>query len=849
MRGREHYCLSRARRSWTLRVIRSLLVFGLLVFGLTESDLLRADLQMARVASSNNFPPVNVLDNNNNLTGFGVELSDAVFAEIGLRVSRRHSSSWVQVQDWLQSNSVDVIHDVGYLRERDETMDFSSPILEMRETIFVRNRQQGIDSLKDLDGKTVACVKNHISHLYLKNYPGIKCKIVDTPLAGLYELIRGEVDAYIYPDAIVYYYLQELGLERKVKVAGKSLRTLWWGMAVRSGNRELLERINQGIARTKDSGRYQEIYQKWFGRAPFSGYSREQYFSALGIAVAVTLPLGIIMALLFYNRRLRRARDELTEAIMELRRTRVDLNEASGQLQELAAMIPGALYQVVVKSDGSSQLTFITDGVTRLTGLPPATMIEQSELGRSAIYIDDQMLVEQTLLEHTRTGEDWSFDFRYTNVLTGKVSWARTTATAHTNEHGETVWNGILLDISELKSAQIKLKSAYDEMERIVERRTQQLYEANERLREEVRIRKQAEREATDNAQRTRAIVDSTLDAIITIDSQGIIQSANQTTVTMFGYEMNELLGSSIHIFMESDFAGHHDRFIKDYHDSGVSEIMRNSLEIKMVTKSGNKIPVEITVTEMSLDDGVNFVGVIKDIRERKRIEKMKDEFISSVSHELRTPLTSIQGALGIIKGGLVGEVPEEWSELLRIADNNSVRLGKLVNDILDIEKLELGKIRFTFNKEDIVEVVGRAIADNAMYADVHGVGVSFEPAVEHAMVNLDAERFGQALANLLSNAVKFSKTGTMVRVSVACIDEKVRISVSDKGPGISEAFRSRVFQKFAQADEVSASGIGGTGLGLSIVKAIVEKHGGQVGFDSEVGKGATFYIELKQVD
>ncbi|MCK4710611.1 MAG: transporter substrate-binding domain-containing protein [Gammaproteobacteria bacterium] len=158
-----------------------------------------ADNRVLTVASSNNFPPINVLNNEGRLTGFGRDISDAVLQEMGVEVKRQHSGIWSEVLDWLATGQADLIHDTGYTPEREAYMDFTAPIIEMPEVIFVQPNRLNINNFDSLKGLTVACVRNHITHIYLKRFPEINCHLVNKPVEGLYSLIAGDVDAFIYP--------------------------------------------------------------------------------------------------------------------------------------------------------------------------------------------------------------------------------------------------------------------------------------------------------------------------------------------------------------------------------------------------------------------------------------------------------------------------------------------------------------------------------------------------------------------------------------------------------------------------------------------------------------------------
>ena len=237
----------------------------------------------------------------------------------------------------------------------------------------------------------------------------------------------------------------------------------------------------------------------------------------------------------------------------------------------------------------------------------------------------------------------------------------------------------------------------------------------------------------------------------------------------------------------------------------------------------------------------------IRDVTRERELDRMKNEFISTVSHELRTPLTSIRGSLGLMLGGVTGDLPGQAKRMLEIAVKNSDRLIMLINDILDMEKIASGKMVFELTPMAVMPLVEQAREANQAYADQYNVRLTIAQALPDAMIDGDSARLMQVLANLLSNAVKFSPRGGTVEMAVTRHDCFIRIAVIDHGSGIPEEFRSRIFQKFAQADSSDTRRKGGTGLGLSISKAIIERHGGQIGFATEPNVGTTFYIDLPE--
>ena len=237
--------------------------------------------------------------------------------------------------------------------------------------------------------------------------------------------------------------------------------------------------------------------------------------------------------------------------------------------------------------------------------------------------------------------------------------------------------------------------------------------------------------------------------------------------------------------------------------------------------------------------------GTIQDISERKRIEKMKDEFISTVSHELRTPLTSISGALALMANGVMGDIPEKFKTMLQIAQKNSQRLSLLINDLLDMEKASAGQLQLQIETLSLAPTLQAALESNMAAGIERMISIAIENPYRELTVAIDAQRFLQVLSNLLSNAIKYSPNHGHIQVTVQLIDSQVRIAVKDQGPGIPAEFQSRIFNKFAQADSSDTRQRGGTGLGLAISKELIEAMHGKLHFSSTYGEGASFYVDL----
>jgi PAS domain S-box-containing protein len=349
------------------------------------------------------------------------------------------------------------------------------------------------------------------------------------------------------------------------------------------------------------------------------------------------------------------------------------------------------------------------------------------------------------------------------------------------------------------------------------------------------------QRKAVDELRRSearfRAIFDQAFVGMGEHGLDGRPVRVNQKMCTILGYPPEELIGiKPFKVTYPDDVPGNGD-FRGEFHAG----------ERRMVRKDGSVIWVNASWTLVRDLNGKPdcYVSVVDDISEFKRIDQMKSEFVSMVSHELRTPLTSIRGSLGLIAGGVAGSLPDSARYLIDIAKSNCERLIRLINDILDTEKIESGKMRFEMKELDLGLLLEAAIAANEGFASQHSVTLRLQVPGGPVAVQVDSDRLNQVIANLVANAVKFSPPGKPVEVSLAIQDERARVEIRDHGAGIPEEFRAHIFQKFSQADSSDARTKGGSGLGLNISKAIVERLGGSIGFEPAANGGTVFYFEL----
>lgn len=345
-------------------------------------------------------------------------------------------------------------------------------------------------------------------------------------------------------------------------------------------------------------------------------------------------------------------------------------------------------------------------------------------------------------------------------------------------------------------------------------------------------------------------MLDNLEDGIIACDADGRITVINDVLQKKINFQKADRITHDFSVYFELYPINSNKALETD--ETPLYQALRgksiHAMELKMKLKNGMIRDVIIDGQPIFNTHGnqLGAVIAIHDVTEIKETEKIKREFISVVSHELRTPLTSIRGSLGLLLGGATCHINEKGTKLLDIANKNCERLLLLINDILDMEKVQAGEMKFDLKAVDIDHLVTEAITTNKMYGDKYGVKFKLDVLTpSNLQVYADPDRLLQVLTNLISNAAKFSPPKGIVTLEIKKLNHRVYVSVKDQGPGIPYKFQPRIFQKFAQADSSNTRGQSGTGLGLSISKAIVEKLGGTINFTSKPNEGSVFYFEL----
>lgn len=413
-------------------------------------------------------------------------------------------------------------------------------------------------------------------------------------------------------------------------------------------------------------------------------------------------------------------------------------------------------------------------------------------------------------------------------------------------------------------AVQIASGGAYEEVKALssslnllvqdLDERRRQLQQLNGTLEQLVESRTVELRRALETVQgseaRIRAIVDTAQDAFIGVDLKGCISEWNPQAEQMLGWRRAEALGRRLDdLDLADPLRASDSNALPQLLASNRQGALDRRVERVVTDRHGAEIPVEMSTSLTGEGETTMLSIFLRDITERKRIDRAKNEFVGTVSHELRTPLTSIRASLSLLADGVMGELTPDVKELIDICYNNCIRLNRLVDDMLDIQKIEAGMMSFVPVTQPVLPLAREAIRTMQGMATANDVSLVLNTGADanEAVAAIDYDRMTQVMTNLLSNAIKVAPRGSAVILHVIAQAHGARLSVADRGPGIRPELRERVFQPFVQIGQKDGGKprTGGTGLGLAICKRIVEEHGGTISITDTPGGGTVFHVTL----
>lgn len=362
-----------------------------------------------------------------------------------------------------------------------------------------------------------------------------------------------------------------------------------------------------------------------------------------------------------------------------------------------------------------------------------------------------------------------------------------------------------------------------------------------------------------DSSAHINAILNTIVDGIITIDDGGLIETVNPAVEGIFGYAATQLIGQNIKMLMPEPYRSHHDGYLENSRSKREIPLIGMEREVMGQRQDGSIFPLEIGINEMIQSGQRHFVGIVRDATARKQMEAMlyqakeaaelantsKDAFLANMSHELRTPLNAVIGFSEALKDGLVGEMTDQQREYIGDIYTSGQHLLSLINDILDLAKIESGNMGLDLNLVSIASVLHNSLSMVKEKALAHRLKLVMQMDNEIPEFMADQRKLKQIVYNLLSNAVKFTPDGGSVTLSAQRVDDMLEVAVSDTGIGISDDDQLRLFKPFIQIDSKLSRMYQGTGLGLVMIKRLAELHGGSVGVESTPGKGSRFWVRI----
>jgi PAS domain S-box-containing protein len=820
-----------------------------------------------------NFPPHCFLDEEGQPAGFVIDVMNQVAQMTNLKIIYRPEATFIDAENSLRNGTADLIPNSGITAEQLLEFDFTVPVETFEVVLFVRESTNDIKSLDDLDGRKVAVLPMNVGQRIVKKREEIIGVTYQEISTALFDLLAGKVDGFIYPKPVTLKLAREARIDDRIKIAGPPLVEIKRAIRLRKGD-SLLARLNPALEQFLRSQEYQKIYTKWYGKAsPF--WTPVKVASFMGIIFCITFfsmfiwrykSLAQLNIQLKKEARVRkkaedaltRHRDHLETVVME--RTK-DLTESQKRFKNLS----DASFEGIVFSE-NGKIIETNKAFSEMFGYPLAEIIGMDST--DLISPDARDNVKKKILSASELPYE-------TNSLRKDGSTFPIEVHARMFSYkGRQVRVSAIRDISDWKQAQKNLATSekrLNETQRLAHIGNWSLDLKTSSLAWSEEIYRIFEIDE----QKFGASYDVFLDAIHPEDRKKVDQAYTESLVNKSSYHIEHRLLMKdgrikyVHEHGESyfDSDGNPVRSVGTVQDITESKLVKLELQRlneeleQRVNDRTEKLQIagsELQETQRAL------MNIVEDLNEKtsefeeaniklQGLDRLKSLFIASMSHELRTPLNSIIGFSTIVLDEWLGPLNDEQKAKLAIVLRTGKHLLTLINDVIDVSKIEAGKMDTSSEDFDIQDLVSEA--GDLIKKDIQDKGLSLEIAVHPLNLHTDRRRLLQCLVNLLSNACKYTEQGT-ITVKTALLKDAnqsggdwLHISVNDTGIGITDKDQLRLFTPFSRIDSpLSPLKVRekGTGLGLYLVKKITEEIlKGEVGLESISGKGSSFFMKI----
>ncbi|MBD2358689.1 PAS domain-containing protein [Tolypothrix sp. FACHB-123] len=492
--------------------------------------------------------------------------------------------------------------------------------------------------------------------------------------------------------------------------------------------------------------------------------------------------------------------------VSDRKRLELALQTSEKRLQNILSTASASIFSFRIFSNQEWEYEYQSQACEVIFGYSPEELLANKMLWLSRVFLEDREKVMYSRFLHTIIEGSCTIEYRFRHK-DNSLRWISTTYSAYRHEADDGwIVIGVSIDISD---------------------------------------RKRAEDAVRQNETLLRTLSDSAPIGIFRTDAQGKNIYTNPRFQAICGLSWEESLGDRWMQFIHPDDLT---EFLSQLHALTTAN-QELSTEVRYILRDATWRFFQIIIVPILADTNelMGYVGTIEDITESREIEKIKKEFISIVSHELRTPLASIRGALGLLSSGVLNAQPETAQQMLDIAYNDTERLVRLVNDILDLEHLESNKFNLVKQWCDTATILHQSVAAVQPLATENQIALVMLPS--YVQIWVDSDRIMQTLVNLIGNAIKFSPANSTVTATVEELSDRVLFKVQDQGRGIPESMLESIFGRFQQVDASDSRQKGGTGLGLAICRGIVQQHGGEIWVESVLGKGSIFYFTIPKFD